>query len=292
MDRPLLSSLSKGRRPGICLDGVFRLPEPEEEGDGGGFVDDDRWGTVAVSAFRILACFLAMMATTLAWAVVMLFMLPWPYERIRQGNLYGHVTGRLMLWILGNPIKIEGSEFSDTRAIFICNHASPIDIFLVMWLSPIGTVSIAKKEIIWYPLFGQLYVLANHLRIDRSNPAAAIESLKEAAHAIMDNNLSLIIFPEGTRSRSGRLLPFKKGFIRIALQTRLPIVPMILTGTHSAWRKGTLRVRPAPITVRYLPPMETNDWKAENINEYIELIQALYVKHLPDCQKPLTPDVS
>lgn len=97
MDQPLLSSLLKGRRPGSCLDAVFRLPEPEEDEDDGGFVDDDRWGTVAVSAFRILACFLAMMATTLAWAVVMLLLLPWPYERIRQGNLYGHVTGRLMV---------------------------------------------------------------------------------------------------------------------------------------------------------------------------------------------------
>ncbi|KAG6497057.1 hypothetical protein ZIOFF_044943 [Zingiber officinale] len=198
----------------------------------------------------------------------------------------------MQLWILGDPIKIEGSEFSDTRAIFICNHASPIDIFLVLWLTPIGTVGIAKKEIIWYPLLGQLYVLANHLRIDRSNPTAAIESLKEAARAVMDNNLSLIIFPEGTRSRFGRLLPFKKGFIRIALQTRLPIVPMILIGTHSAWRKGSLRVRPTPITVKYLPPMATSDWRSENMNEYVELIQALYVKHLPDCQKPLTSDAS
>jgi len=94
-------------------------------------------------------------------------------------------------------------------------------------------------QIIWYPLFGQLYVLANHLRIDRSNPTAAIESMKEvynitffnlflasflckvlicscniqAARAVLKNNLSLIIFPEGTRSKNGRLLPFKKVFI-------------------------------------------------------------------------------
>lgn len=90
-------------------------------------------------------------------------------------------------------------------------------------------------QIIWYPLFGQLYVLANHLRIDRSNVTAAIESMKEvcsifpascttylpkvltsihcniqAARAVVKNNLSLIIFPEGTRSKNGRLLPFKK----------------------------------------------------------------------------------
>ncbi|RVW40249.1 1-acyl-sn-glycerol-3-phosphate acyltransferase [Vitis vinifera] len=83
------------------------------------------------------------------------------------------------MWILGNPIKIEGAEYANTRAIYICNHASPIDIFLMMWLTPTGTVGIAKKEIVWYPLFGQLYVLANHLRIDRSNPTAAIQSMKE-----------------------------------------------------------------------------------------------------------------
>jgi len=78
---------------------------------------------------------------------------------------------------------VEGLDLEHLRArgIFICNHASPLDIFLVMWLAPTGTVGIAKKEIIWYPLFGQLYVLANHLRIDRSNPAAAIRSMKEVA---------------------------------------------------------------------------------------------------------------
>ncbi|CAD5196310.1 1-acyl-sn-glycerol-3-phosphate acyltransferase-like [Musa acuminata AAA Group] len=288
MDHSLLNSLLRGRQLESCLEAGFPSPETEEpEEDGRGFVDEDGWATVVVSALRIVACFLTMTVTTFVWAVAMIPMLPWPYERIRQGNLYGHVTGRLMMWILGNPIKIEGSEFSDTRAIFICNHTSPIDIFLVMWLTPTGTVGIAKKEIIWYPLFGQLYVLANHLRIDRSNPSAAIESLKEAAHAIVNHNLSLIIFPEGTRSRSGRLLPFKKGFMHIALQTQLPIVPMIFTGTHLAWRKNSLRVRPAPITVKYLPPIETDGWKAENMNEYVEMIHSLYVEHLPESQKPL-----
>ncbi|WOL15700.1 hypothetical protein Cni_G24481 [Canna indica] len=277
VDPSLLTSLLQGSRLESCLDAAIRLPERKEEAedDAGVFVDDDRWVTVAVSVVRIVACFITMMFTTFVWAVVMIVMLPWPYERIRQGNLYGHVTGRLMMWILGNPIKIEGSEFSDTRAIFICNHASPIDIFLAMWLTPVGTVGIAKKEIIWYPLFGQLYLLANHLRIDRSNPTAAIESLKEAATAIMNNNLSLIFFPEGTRSRSGRLLPFKKGFLHIALQTRLPIVPMILTGTHLAWRKNSLRVRPAPIAVKYLPPIATDGWKEENMNEYIDKMHSL-----------------
>ncbi|XP_048130955.1 1-acyl-sn-glycerol-3-phosphate acyltransferase-like isoform X2 [Rhodamnia argentea] len=251
-----------------------------------GYVDDDGWLSELISWIRIAMCFLSMMVTTFVWALIMVVLIPWPYERTRQGNIYGHVTGRLLMWILGNPIEFEGLEYADEKAIYICNHASPIDIFLIMWLTPTGTIGIAKKEIIWYPLFGQLYVLANHLRIDRSNPTAAIESMKEAAHAVVKNNLSLIIFPEGTRSKNGRLLPFKKGFVHLALQARRSIVPIVLTGTHLAWRKGGLHVRPAPLTVKFLPPIKTDEWTADHIDEYVEMVHDMYAKHLPGSQRP------
>lgn len=110
--------------------------------------------------------------------------------------------------------------------------------------------------------------------------------MKQVACALVKKNLSLVIFPEGTRSKTGRLLPFKKGFIHIALQSRLPIVPIVLTGTHLAWRKGSLRVRPAPLTVKYLPPIKTDDWEAKKINDYTDMVHGLYVSHLPDSQKP------
>ncbi|KAL1347761.1 hypothetical protein AAHE18_07G029000 [Arachis hypogaea] len=251
------------------------------------YMDDNGWVSSIISWIRIVTCFVSMMVTTFIWALIMVVLIPWPYERIRQGNIYGHVTGRMLMWILGNPIKIEGAEYNNERAIYISNHASPIDIFLIMWLTPTGTVGIAKKEIVWYPLFGQLYVLANHLRIDRSNPTSAIESMKEAARAVVRNNLSLIIFPEGTRSKNGRLLPFKKGFVHLALQTRLPIVPMVLTGTHQAWRKGSLHVRPTPLAVKYLPPISTENWKAEKIDDYVKMVHDLYAAQLPETQRPL-----
>ncbi|GLT59387.1 hypothetical protein SLA2020_322080 [Shorea laevis] len=251
------------------------------------YVDNDGWISSLISCLRIITCFVTMMFTTFIWAFIMLVLLPWPYQRVRQGNIYGHVTGRLLMWILGNPVKIEGTEFSNKRAIYISNHASPIDIFLIMWLTPTGTVGIAKKEIIWYPLFGQLYVLANHLRIDRSNPTAAIQSMKEAVNSVMKNELSFIIFPEGTRSKNGRLLPFKKGFVHLALQSRLPIVPMVLTGTHLAWRKGSLHIRPTPITVKYLPPIDTDNWTADKVDDCIKMVHDTYIENLPESQKPV-----
>ncbi|XP_038973318.1 1-acyl-sn-glycerol-3-phosphate acyltransferase-like isoform X2 [Phoenix dactylifera] len=300
MDASGGSPFLQGRRSERCFEESFRstgpaMPRPNDAAgqpsrrpaDTADFVDDDSWITVILSVVRIAACFLSMMVTTIVWGVIMLVLLPWPYARIRQGNLYGHVTGRMLMLILGNPITIEGSEFSNTRAIYICNHASLIDIVLIMWLIPKGTVMIAKKEIIWYPLLGQIFALANHLRIDRSNQSTAIESIKEVAREIVKKNLSLIIFPEGTRSKTGRLLAFKKGFVHIALQTRLPIVPMVLTSTHLAWRKNSLRVRPTPLTVKYLPPIKTDDWEAEKVNDYVEMVHALYVDHLPESQKPL-----
>ncbi|PHT43911.1 1-acyl-sn-glycerol-3-phosphate acyltransferase [Capsicum baccatum] len=161
----------------------------------------------------------------------------------------------VVMWILGNPITIEGLEYSEETAIYISNHASLIDIFLIMWLTPTGTVGVAKKEIIWYLFTGQLYVLANHLRIDRSNPAAAIESMKE-------------------------------GFVHLALQTQRPVVPIVMINTHLAWRKGSLHVRPAPLTVKFLPPIRTDDWTADKIEDYVKMVHDVYVKNLPQNQKP------
>nr|Q42868.1 RecName: Full=1-acyl-sn-glycerol-3-phosphate acyltransferase; Short=1-AGP acyltransferase; Short=1-AGPAT; AltName: Full=Lysophosphatidic acid acyltransferase; Short=LPAAT [Limnanthes alba]AAC49185.1 lysophosphatidic acid acyltransferase [Limnanthes alba] len=251
--------------------------------------DDDKDGIfmVLLSCFKIFVCFAIVLITAVAWGLIMVLLLPWPYMRIRLGNLYGHIIGGLVIWLYGIPIEIQGSEHTKKRAIYISNHASPIDAFFVMWLAPIGTVGVAKKEVIWYPLLGQLYTLAHHIRIDRSNPAAAIQSMKEAVRVITEKNLSLIMFPEGTRSGDGRLLPFKKGFVHLALQSHLPIVPMILTGTHLAWRKGTFRVRPVPITVKYLPPINTDDWTVDKIDDYVKMIHDIYVRNLPASQKPL-----
>ncbi|KAJ8446911.1 hypothetical protein Cgig2_013212 [Carnegiea gigantea] len=258
----------------MAKEGTEGKPKAATEGDD--YVDDDGWLSVLTSWVRIVACFLTMMVTTFVWVVIMLALLPWPYERVRQGNIYGHLTGRLVMLILGNPVKEKATDYSDKTAIYISNHASPIDVFLIMWLTPTGTVGIAKKEIIWYPLFGQLYVLANHLRIDRSNPTSPYNNGSGGLFSCAEQPV-LDHFSRGHKIQQWEVTSK-------ALQTHLPIVPMVMTGTHNAWRKGDLHVRPTPITVKYLPPIRTNDWTEDKINEYVNFVCNIYVEHLLESQ--------
>ena len=78
-----------------------------------------------------------------------------------------------------------------------------------------------------------------------------------------------------------------QGFVHTALQTRLPIVPIVVTGTHQAWRTNSVRVRPVPLTVKVLPPISTDGWEEGRISEHLETVRSLYVGNLPDAQKAL-----
>ncbi|CAN6694653.1 unnamed protein product [Malus baccata var. baccata] len=79
----------------------------------------------------------------------------------------------------------------------------------------------------------------------------------------------------------------KQGFVLLAFQTGLPTVPMVLTGTHQAWRMGSLHVPPASLSVKYLPPIRTDGWTADHIDEHIKMVHDLYVQNLPKSQRPL-----
>ena len=137
---------------------------------------------------------------------------PFRLTRIKICNLYGKVTGPLMMRISGCPLTIRGAEHldGDRPAIYVSNHTSAIDIFLAIFLSPIGTVGIAKKQVVYYPFLGQLYLLSGHLRIDRGRSSTAKDSMNRLASYVRGNKLSIYLWPEGTRSREGHLLPSKR----------------------------------------------------------------------------------
>jgi lysophosphatidate acyltransferase len=222
-------------------------------------------------------------------AVALILLLPWRLARIRFTNHVGTLIGWTIMKISGCPITIEGREHLDgsTPAICVGNHTSIVDAFTSVWLVPEGTVGVAKKEILRYPVYGQIWYLSGHLVVDRSNTEKAKQSLRELAGFVRENNLRVMLWPEGTRSRDGRLLPFKKGFVHLAIQSGLPIVPMVTTGARDVWERGNLRLHKVPIRIRFLPPIDTSQWKVETVSEHTDEVRQIFADVLPPEQKPL-----
>jgi lysophosphatidate acyltransferase len=241
-----------------------------------------------VSSFLRLSVGLVYMAVAVAiFATLVLLFLPSRSLRIKTCNVFGHVTGRVCLWLAGAsvPAGVAKAARLDRPAIYISNHTSMLDIFMGIWLAPIGTVGVAKKQVVYYPFFGQLYAISGHILLDRSNHGNAVEALKDTARIIRDYGIGVWLWPEGTRSKDGRLLPFKKGFGHLAIATRLPIVPIVVTGAHRAMAKNSMTVHPTTLNVIVLPAVETDDWTLENLDSKIAKIYADFDAALPEDQR-------
>jgi lysophosphatidate acyltransferase len=219
---------------------------------------------------------------------VLLLLFPWRVARIRVTNAFGSAIGRSVMWCTGCRVTVKGTENlgKGRPAIYACNHTSILDAFTTIWLTPPGTVGVAKKEVLFYPFYGQAWWLAGHVFVDRGRTEKAKAALRKTGTFLREKGLHLCILPEGTRSATGRLLPFKKGIVHLALETKLPIVPMVTIGLQDVWKKGRLRVEPADVTIVFLPPISTEDWTEDRMDEHIEELRAPFLRTLPPSQQP------
>ncbi len=144
-------------------------------------------------------------------------------------------------------------------AIFIGNHASLFDPPLMISTLPCRPVFMAKRELARVPFLGWVIWLADFIFIDRGHRGAARRSLKQAARRIRGGQ-SIVAFPEGTRSRDGHLLPFKKGPFLLALEAGVPVVPFAIQGGPQILPKGTWRVQGGPYRIRVGTPLEPGDY--------------------------------
>ena len=241
------------------------------------------------SFIRFSLGFLIIIVSALVYMPLMLLMIPFRGIRIRMGNLYGKVAGPAAIYTIGMRPKILNRERIPNHypAIYISNHSCALDPLIAIWLCPIGGCGVAKKEISYVPFFGQVYWLAGHILLDRSNKESAIASLNEAAKWVAKYNLSLWVWPEGTRSKDGRLLPFKKGFVHMAIATGLPIVPIVVHQAHKRWPARTYIINPGPFTIEVLPPVDTSSWTTESLEAHVEEIKTIYTNTLSEDQHPL-----
>ncbi len=243
---------------------------------------------IVASLARTLVGWTFLAIVSLVFLPLFLLLLPSRGTRIRLFNVYGHLTGRVMVFTSGASIPpgVQARLRELQPAIFISNHTSYLDIFLSTWASPLGTLGTAKRETIWVPFFGVIYALAGHILVHREDRRAAAGALREITGLLERHRLNAMLWPEGTRSPDGRLLPFKRGFAHIALATRLPVVPIVVSGAHRCWPKGSGLTRPAQVDVQILAPIPTTDWTAATLGQHVEEVRQKFVAALPEEQRP------
>ena len=135
------------------------------------------------------------------------------------------------------------------------NHVSNLDPPIVIPALPGRTSVLVKKEVFKIPILGRAMRMAALVPVDRSNREAAIASIGRAAE-VMRGGIHMAIFPEGTRSPDGRLLPFKKGPFYLAFETGLPVVPLTVAGTYDMMPKGSFKIRPGVARVIFHDPID------------------------------------
>ena len=170
----------------------------------------------------------------------------------------GHGGVRLGLALSGIRYRVTGGEHLplDRAAVYCSNHESNVDPPLLFAALHPRMHILYKHEIDRIPVLARAFRLGGFIPIDRRNKESALRSIEAGAASIRSGN-SFLIFPEGTRSRTTDLLPFKKGGFIMAIQAQAPIVPIAVTGARAAMRKGSASIRPVMVNIRVGRPIET-----------------------------------
>jgi 1-acyl-sn-glycerol-3-phosphate acyltransferase len=193
---------------------------------------------------------------------------------------------RGILRLSGVEVEVRGAEniLPDRPQIFMANHQSFFDIFIVLAFIPAQFRFIAKKELFRVPIFGSALRRYGTIEIDRQHHASAVRSIGEAARKIREGK-SVVTFPEGTRSPDGEVKDFKKGVFHLAQMAGVPIVPVSIVGSREILPKHSLKVSPGKIVMVIDEPVETAAYSEERRGELIAKVRDVVVKNFYDAEK-------
>lgn len=197
---------------------------------------------------------------------------------------FGHMFGRLAP-VFGLKVEKRFPQGYEQygKAIYIANHQNNYDMVTASNIVQPPTVTVGKKSLLWVPFFGLLYWLTGNLLIDRNNRAKAHGTIAQVVKHIQKRNISVWMFPEGTRSRGRGLLPFKTGAFHAAIAAGVPIIPVCVSTTSN--KINLNRIKNGLVIVEMLPPIETSGYGKDQIRELAMHCHDVMAKKIDELDK-------
>jgi len=237
----------------------------------------------------MIRTFLAGASLALAVILLLPWLVLWSVLTGKPNLMYRMAMNliRLQTRFLKIQVRVQGLENIPPRAcVFVANHASNVDPMVLLPAIPRRVGILVKRELFRIPIFSTAMRVAQFVPIDRGSR----ESTGATVSTVVDNlhkGFSYLIFSEGTRSPDGRMRPFKRGALTMAIEAGAAIVPVSLGGTHRLLAKGTTIVRPGQATVQFGPAMDASSYQKERRAELLDRVEALVAAGLPSEQQPL-----
>ncbi len=201
-----------------------------------------------------------------------------------KAEAYFHHIGRffagVILWMAKIEVRvINGESLVGRRArIVTFNHSSQLDIWLMSTVLPPHSTPVGKREFYFVPFIGWFYFAMKLLAVDRRNLKQAKATLAAGARRINEQQASVFIAPEGTRSRDGELGPFKMGPFHLAAAARVPITPVVLRGARELQPMGMIIPRPGLVELEVLADVPTDDYSADNLKQKRDALREIYLR--------------
>lgn len=190
---------------------------------------------------------------------------------------FGQLVGGVALKIMGITYELDHPEyFTSESKVWVANHQNSLDLFLLSFLVPKGTVVVGKKSLKWIPIFGQVFWLGGNFLIDRGNRSNALGVMDQVKDSLVENKGPVFVLPEGTRSRGSGLGKFKKGAFYTAIAAEVPVQAIVIPHFHQQinlgkWHAGHLKIK-------VLPPFPTKGKTFEQLDSFVDEVRNAFVK--------------